>query len=133
MDCLHRAGARLSKASALALTYGVALSGTMTITTILLSIVMRAAVGLELVEGGADHPGLSGSGPGVRGRQHAQGPQRRLAAAGGGALVYLLMSTWKKGRVRLTGIVQENTLPMDLFLDDIARRQPYRVPGRRCS
>jgi KUP system potassium uptake protein len=31
--------------------------------------------------------------------------------------------------VRLTGIVQENTLPMDLFLDDIRRRQPYRVPG----
>jgi KUP system potassium uptake protein len=45
------------------------------------------------------------------------------------ALVYLLMSTWKKGRVRLSGIVRENTLPMDLFLEDIRRRQPYRVPG----
>jgi KUP system potassium uptake protein len=45
------------------------------------------------------------------------------------ALVYLLMSTWKKGRVRLRHIVRENTLPMELFLDDIRRRQPYRVPG----
>jgi len=44
-------------------------------------------------------------------------------------LVYILMSTWKKGRVRLSGIVRENTLPMDLFLEDIRRRQPYRVPG----
>ena len=31
-------------------------------------------------------------------------------------VVYVLMSTWKKGRVRLAAIVQENTLPIDLFL-----------------
>jgi KUP system potassium uptake protein len=45
------------------------------------------------------------------------------------ALVYLLMSTWKKGRVRLSNIVRENTLPIELFLNDIRRRQPHRVPG----
>ena len=39
------------------------------------------------------------------------------------------MSTWKKGRARLAAIVQENTLPMDLFLADIRRSQPHRVPG----
>ena len=39
------------------------------------------------------------------------------------------MSTWKKGRVRLAAIVRENTLPMDLFLSDIRRRPPHRVPG----
>ena len=49
------------------------------------------------------------------------------------ALVYLLMSTWKKGRVRLTGIVRENTLPMDLFLDDIADASRTGCPGPRCS
>jgi KUP system potassium uptake protein len=45
------------------------------------------------------------------------------------AIVYTLMSTWKKGRVRLSEIVLQNTLPLDLFLDDIAKRKPVRVPG----
>ena len=44
-------------------------------------------------------------------------------------IVYVLMSTWKKGRVRLEGIVQENTLPIELFLQDIHRRKPPRVHG----
>jgi KUP system potassium uptake protein len=44
-------------------------------------------------------------------------------------VVYLLMSTWKKGRARLSDIVRENTLPLDLFLTDISKRRPQRVPG----
>jgi KUP system potassium uptake protein len=44
-------------------------------------------------------------------------------------IAYVLMSTWKKGRVRLADLVRETTLPMDLFLNDIRRRQPYRVRG----
>jgi KUP system potassium uptake protein len=31
--------------------------------------------------------------------------------------------------VRLAELVRENTLPMDLFLDDIRRRSPHRVRG----
>ena len=116
-------------ASALALTYGVALSGTMTITTILFAIVMRRlwrwskwkvaaittlflVVDLAFVAANLLKVPLGGWFP--------------LIVA---ALVYVLMSTWKKGRVRLSRIVRENTLPMELFLDDIRRRQPYRVPG----
>jgi KUP system potassium uptake protein len=43
--------------------------------------------------------------------------------------VYLLMSTWRRGRLRLSELVKENTLPIELFLADIGRRRPYRVPG----
>jgi len=43
--------------------------------------------------------------------------------------VYTLMTTWNRGRARLAAIVRENTLPMDLFLADVTRRQPPRVPG----
>ncbi len=43
--------------------------------------------------------------------------------------VYLLMTTWNRGRARLQAIVRENTLGMDLFLADVARRKPPRVPG----
>jgi KUP system potassium uptake protein len=43
--------------------------------------------------------------------------------------VYTLMNTWSRGRARLQAIVRENTLAMDLFLADVTRRQPPRVPG----
>jgi KUP system potassium uptake protein len=114
---------------ALALTYGVALSGTMTITTILFAIVMRRlwnwskwkvgiitalflTVDLAFVCANMLKVPNGGWLP-------------LLVAAG----VYLLMSTWKKGRVRLSHIVRENTLPIELFLQDIRRRQPHRVTG----
>jgi KUP system potassium uptake protein len=116
-------------ASALALTYGVALSGTMTITTILFAIVMwrlwgwskwkvAAITALFLV--------VDLAFVGANMLKVPLGGWFPLLVAG---LVYVLMSTWKKGRVRLSAIVRDNTLPMDLFLDDIRRRQPYRVPG----
>jgi KUP system potassium uptake protein len=46
-----------------------------------------------------------------------------------GAAVYALLSTWKVGRRAVTGILRENSLPMPLFLEDMARRRPPRVQG----
>jgi KUP system potassium uptake protein len=43
--------------------------------------------------------------------------------------VYTLMSTWKRGRMMLTNILQGGSLPLDLFLKDVERRKPPRVPG----
>jgi KUP system potassium uptake protein len=116
-------------ASALALTYGVALSGTMTITTILFAIVMRKHWGWSTWKVGAITllfllVDLAFVGANML--KVPEGGWFPLLVAG---LVYLLMSTWKKGRVRLVALVRENTLPMDLFLEDIRRRKPYRVPG----
>ena len=116
-------------ASALALTYGVALSGTMTITTILFAIVMRRHWGWSRWKAGSITllfliVDLAFVGANML--KVPNGGWLPLLVAG---LVYLLMSTWKKGRVRLGSIVRENTLPMDLFLEDIRKRQPYRVPG----
>jgi len=39
------------------------------------------------------------------------------------------MSTWKTGRTMLNRILHSGSLPIDLFLDDIGRKQPARVPG----
>jgi KUP system potassium uptake protein len=41
----------------------------------------------------------------------------------------VLMSTWKLGRKRLSSIVAENTLPFELFLPDLGKRNLPRVPG----
>jgi KUP system potassium uptake protein len=46
-------------------------------------------------------------------------------------VIYTLMSTWKQGRQRLNEIMEEISLPMDLFLGDVAKRIPTRVPGHR--
>jgi KUP system potassium uptake protein len=46
-----------------------------------------------------------------------------------GALLFLLMTTWQRGRAIVTTLMGRSTLPMDLFLADIAKRKPVRVPG----
>ncbi|HEY4131796.1 MAG TPA: KUP/HAK/KT family potassium transporter, partial [Gemmatimonadaceae bacterium] len=43
--------------------------------------------------------------------------------------VFTLMSTWKKGRTLLNHALHAGSLPLDLFLGDVARRKPPRVPG----
>jgi KUP system potassium uptake protein len=43
--------------------------------------------------------------------------------------VYTLMATWKKGRDLLNRILKQGSLPIDLFLADVAKRKPHRVAG----
>jgi KUP system potassium uptake protein len=45
------------------------------------------------------------------------------------AIVYTLMTTWKRGRTILSNILRRSSLPLDLFLRDVANRKPVRVPG----
>jgi KUP system potassium uptake protein len=45
------------------------------------------------------------------------------------AVVFTLMSTWQRGRRILYSRMQEQILPLDLFLADIDRNPPIRVPG----
>jgi KUP system potassium uptake protein len=113
----------------LAATYGVALSGTMTITSILFAVVARTRWGWSRWKVGA----VTGlflvvdlAFVGANMLKIPHGGWFPLVVATG---IFILMSTWKKGRVRLGALVRENTLPMDLFLDDIRRRSPHRVRG----
>jgi KUP system potassium uptake protein len=46
-----------------------------------------------------------------------------------GAVIFTLMTTWKKGRQILAGRMQASTLPLELFLGDVERTAPTRVPG----
>jgi KUP system potassium uptake protein len=115
--------------SNLAATYGVAVTGTMTTTTVLLLVVARThwkwsywKVGLV---GGVflvvDLAFLV-----TNLFKIPDGGWFPIVVA---VFVFLLMSTWKKGRARLSEIVLENTLPIELFLSDIGKRKPTRVPG----
>ncbi|MBI4612867.1 MAG: potassium transporter Kup [Planctomycetes bacterium] len=49
-----------------------------------------------------------------------------LAIAG---LVFLVMTTWRDGRAQLAKRMYGRKLPLDLFLDDVAKQKPHRVEG----
>ncbi len=121
--------AGFQSSSNLAAAYGIAVTGTMMITTLLFHTVAcerwhwpvwraRALTLLFLI---VDVAFFSANVVKI-----TQGGWFPLVVA---VAIYTLMTTWNRGRARLAAIVRENTLPMDLFLADVGRRQPHRVPG----
>jgi KUP system potassium uptake protein len=121
--------AAFGSATALGATYGVALTGTMAITTILFAYVTRQRWGWSKWKAGAFLAfflaiDLLFFAANLLKIPH--GGWVPLAVAGG---VFILMSTWKKGRELLNRILKQGSLPMDLFLADVAKRKPYRVAG----
>ena len=116
-------------ASNLAGTYGVAITGTMTVTTILFAAVARErwrwswgkvalfAVPILFVDLSFLFANLI---------KIPDGGWFPLLVA---ALVYTVMTIWRRGRTILQGIKRQSSLPMELFLHDIKERKPQRVPG----
>ncbi len=109
--------------------YGVAVTGTMAITSVLFGVVARGRwnwslahiVPLVVVFLVIDISLFSANIIKVE-----YGGWVPLAIA---LCVFTLMSTWKKGRGLLNQALRAGSLPLDLFLSDVARRKPLRVPG----
>jgi KUP system potassium uptake protein len=115
--------------SSLASAYGVAVTGTMTVTTLLAFFVIRYAWGLPLwlcivatafffvidvaffasalmkVPAGGWFPFVLGAG------------------------VFTVMMTWRRGREILFARLNEQSIPLDPFLKSLFREPPHRVPG----
>jgi len=115
--------------SALSAAYGIAVTGTMAITTLLFAVVARARwhwsrwhVGL--ITAGFLALDLSFLLANVVKIEH--GGWVPLAMA---IVVYTLMSTWKRGRAGLRELHAARTLPLDTFLQSLERSTPLRVPG----
>jgi KUP system potassium uptake protein len=115
--------------SNLASAYGIAVTGTMTITTILFCRVARDLWGWpvwRVVAAGSLFLIVDLAFLGANLVKIESGGWFPLTVA---IIVYTLMTTWKRGRIALSQILRDNSLPIDLFLQDIARRKPARVPG----
>jgi KUP system potassium uptake protein len=115
--------------SALGAAYGIAVTGTMAITSILFYVVARGqwkwplwkALGLTAFFLAVDLAFF-----GANALKIAQGGWVPLAIA---VTIFTLMTTWKRGRELLRDLLRRASLPLDLFLEDVARRKPVRVAG----
>jgi KUP system potassium uptake protein len=113
----------------LAAAYGVAVTGTMLTTTLLLHTIARGRWGWPLWRARALTAALLFVDVAFFSANVIKIEEGGWFPIVVGMGVYLLMTTWNRGRARLQAIVRENTLGMDLFLSDVGRRQPPRVPG----
>ncbi|MGH7703389.1 MAG: KUP/HAK/KT family potassium transporter, partial [Gemmatimonadales bacterium] len=113
----------------LASTYGVATTGTMAITAVLFFVVARRHWKWSVWRAGALTALFLAVDLSFFGANLVKIPTGGWFPLGVAAGVYVLMSTWKRGRHNLARILQEESLPLDLFLQDITRRCPTRVPG----
>ncbi len=117
------------ESSGLAAAYGLAVTGLMTITSIVYAFVLtrtwqwpawRAAVlvGAFLVFD------LAFFGSSLL--KFFDGAWFPIALAMG---LFAVMTTWKEGRRALARHIADASLPVDLFLQDVAARNPHRVAG----
>ncbi len=114
--------------SNLAAAYGVAVTTTMAITTMLMAVVahelwkwsIAASISLAVI---FLIPDLAFFGANIVKVPH--GGWFPLAVA---SVIFILMTTWRRGREILNARLVENALPIETFLRDIGR--VYRVQGR---
>jgi KUP system potassium uptake protein len=115
--------------SALAAAYGMAVTSTMVITTMLAYLVARSSWGVSRAIAGS----LAGFFLAIE--MAFFGANLVKVAHGGwfplviGAVVYMGLSTWKEGRALLASRLRERMYPFEQFLKDIAERPPVRVTG----
>ena len=113
----------------LAGAYGVAVTSTMVITTLLLHVVSREVWGWSVwratvLAGAFLLIDLSFFGANLV--KIPQGGWLPLMIAAG---IYTLMSTWKTGRRILSKRLQEKSVPLNILMADLAADPPLRVPG----
>ncbi len=115
--------------SALGAAYGIAVTGTMAITTVLFYQIERHRWHWPLWKAA----GLAGfflvldlAFFGANALKIAQGGWVPLAIA---VAIFLLMTTWQKGRKLLHDALRMGVLPIKDLLEDIGRRKTARVPG----
>ena len=113
----------------LAAAYGVAVTTTMVITTLLFYVVARERWGWKAwialpLAGVFLVVDTAFFGANIIKVEHGGWLPLLIALA-----LFALMATWKRGRSILGERLQEEALPLDLFLGDLERRPPLRVPG----
>jgi KUP system potassium uptake protein len=117
------------KSDNLAAAYGVAVSLTMLITSVLLFIAMREIWGWSLPAAGAVAAGflvIDGTFFAANMSKVLEGGYLPLLLA---IAVYGVMWIWHRGAASIRDRLEESVLPIDAFIADLQSRQIARVPG----
>ncbi|HVF38703.1 MAG TPA: potassium transporter Kup [Gemmatimonadaceae bacterium] len=115
--------------SNLGAAYGIAVTGSMAITTILFATLARTrwswawpqVIGIGLLFLIVDLSFFGSNAIKLK-----DGGWVPLAIA---LVIFTLMTTWNRGRRIVQDLLAQGSLPLDLFLNDVAKHKPYRVPG----
>jgi KUP system potassium uptake protein len=115
--------------SNLAAAYGIAVTGTMGITTVLFYVVARRRFGWSVAKAGIPAAFFL-----LIDLAFFLANATKILHGGWfpllvGAGVFTAMTTWKTGRGILGKRLAETTLPITLFLDDVRRNPVHRVSG----
>jgi KUP system potassium uptake protein len=117
------------KSTNLAAAYGVAVTATMAVTTLLAEVVARRLWGWSpaiVIPGAIFFLTADLSLFGANIIKVADGGWFPLAV---GVVVYTLLSTWKKGRAILSERLRKGALPFSEFIATVTPTTPPRVPG----
>jgi KUP system potassium uptake protein len=117
------------KSTNLAGAYGVAVTTTMVITTILAQVVARRLWGWNpqlVILGAIFFLAIEISFFGANIIKIAEGGWLPLLV---GLVIYTLLSTWKKGRAILAERLKRGALPFASFIEGVTPTSPPRVPG----
>jgi KUP system potassium uptake protein len=115
--------------SNLAAAYGVAVTTTMAITTLLFYFVARERWKWSALKAGTIAGFFLVIDLAFWGANLLKIPHGGWVPLVIGAVVFTLLTTWKRGRVVLSDRMKERTLPRDLFLESLMQHPPHRVPG----
>jgi KUP system potassium uptake protein len=115
--------------SALAAAYGIAVTSTMVITTLLAYLVARRSWGVARPIAGSLAAFFLFIELGFFAANIIKIPHGGWFPLVIGAMLYLLLSTWKSGRALLASRLRERLYPFERFMQDIAAEPPHRVPG----
>ena len=115
--------------SAIGAAYGIAVTGTFTMTTLLMFVLARSWWGWSRLRAGLFTGAfliidLAFLGSNVLKIVHGGWVPLLIGAA-----LFLMMTTWFRGRAIVQDMMNRSTLPMDLLIQDVAKRKTPRVPG----
>ncbi|MCC6241708.1 MAG: potassium transporter Kup [Gemmatimonadaceae bacterium] len=113
----------------LAAAYGVAVTTTMTITTVLFYFVAREKWGWNAAFALFVTAGFLVIDLAFWGANLLKIPHGGWFPLLIGVIVFSLLSTWKRGRQILTERLRTGSMPRDLFLESMASHSPMRVSG----
>ena len=119
----------MQSSSNLAAAYGIAVTGTMAIDTILAFVVAVSLWGWNRWLAGLMALGFLTVDLAFFGTNLPKVPAGGWFPLVVGGLVFLLLSTWKRGRDILQQKLQEKAMPVDEFLEFLQESAPTRVAG----